>query len=223
MVFTVRPEQPDDYDSIREVHERAFAPRVQEAAIVEDLRAEGSCVADLTLVALRGDDVVGHVCISRAHVDSALPILVLGPMGVLPEFQRRGAGSALMREALGRAAKTDFPLVSVVGTRPITLASASSERPAVGSSRPLMCPQRPGWCTGCRPTDPRRAGKSSTPTASANSDRLRAKNLVPRKARLCTGTFASRIAECEPEGTLPMKEVPLARSQTRRSSRFRYR
>jgi putative acetyltransferase len=115
MVFTVRPEQPDDYDSIREVHERAFAPRVQEAAIVEDLRAEGSCVADLTLVALRGDDVVGHVCISRAHVDSALPILVLGPMGVLPEFQRRGAGSALMREALGRAAKTDFPLVSVVG------------------------------------------------------------------------------------------------------------
>jgi putative acetyltransferase len=115
MVFTVRPERPDDYDAIREVHEQAFAPRVQETRIVEDLRAEGACIADLTLVALRRDDVVGHVCISRAHVDSALPILVLGPMGVLPEFQRRGAGSALMREALGRAAKTDFPLVSVVG------------------------------------------------------------------------------------------------------------
>jgi putative acetyltransferase len=115
MVFTVRPEQPDDYDAIREVHEQAFAPRVQETRIVEDLRAEDVCIADLTLVALRRDDVVGHVCISRAHVDSAFPILVLGPMGVLPEFQRRDAGSALMREALGRAAKTDFPLVSVVG------------------------------------------------------------------------------------------------------------
>jgi putative acetyltransferase len=97
------------------VHEQAFAPRVQETRIVEDLRAEDVCIADLTLVALRRDDVVGHVCISRAHVDSAFPILVLGPMGVLPEFQRRDAGSALMREALGRAAKTDFPLVSVVG------------------------------------------------------------------------------------------------------------
>jgi putative acetyltransferase len=36
-------------------------------------------------------------------------------MGVLPDRQRRGAGSALVREGLRRAAETDFPLVVVVG------------------------------------------------------------------------------------------------------------
>jgi predicted N-acetyltransferase YhbS len=36
-------------------------------------------------------------------------------MAVLPQHQRRGAGSALVSEALRRAAKTRFPLVVVVG------------------------------------------------------------------------------------------------------------
>jgi putative acetyltransferase len=35
--------------------------------------------------------------------------------GVLSELQRGGAGSALIREALHRAAATDFPLVVLLG------------------------------------------------------------------------------------------------------------
>jgi putative acetyltransferase len=36
-------------------------------------------------------------------------------MGVLPEHQRRGFGSALLTDALRRAGETDFPLIVVVG------------------------------------------------------------------------------------------------------------
>ena len=67
------------------------------------------------MVALDGDDVIGHIAFSRARLDSGVPVLALGPMGVVPAAQRRGVGSALMRESLRRAAETDYPLVVVVG------------------------------------------------------------------------------------------------------------
>lgn len=99
------------------MHEAAFSAGSEEAGYVEGLRAEGAVavVEDLSLVAVDGDAVVGHVCISRAHLDSGAPILVLAPMGVVPEHQRRRVGAALVREALRRAETTPFPLVSVLG------------------------------------------------------------------------------------------------------------
>jgi putative acetyltransferase len=42
-------------------------------------------------------------------------VLALAPMAVLPEHQRQGVGSALVEDALRRAAETRFPLVVVVG------------------------------------------------------------------------------------------------------------
>lgn len=82
-MFGVRLEQAADHAAIRRAHERAFFPRVQVARLVEGLRAEGALVAELSLVALRGDDVVAHVCFSGG-LDSGVAILVLGPMGVAP-------------------------------------------------------------------------------------------------------------------------------------------
>jgi predicted N-acetyltransferase YhbS len=42
-------------------------------------------------------------------------VLALAPVGVLPVHQGTGAGSALNREGLERAALTEFPLVVVLG------------------------------------------------------------------------------------------------------------
>lgn len=113
-MFAIRPELPEDHDAVRRVHELAFAPSTEEAELVDALRASGDHVPELCLVALFGDEVIGHVCFSRARVDG-VEVLALAPMAVLPEWQRRGAGTALVREALRRAAATDLPLVVVVG------------------------------------------------------------------------------------------------------------
>ena len=68
------------------------------------------------MVALDGDDVIGHIAFSRARLDSGVPVLALGPMARrCPRPSARGVGSALMRESLRRAAETDYPLVVVVG------------------------------------------------------------------------------------------------------------
>jgi putative acetyltransferase len=111
----VRTETPADFEAIRAVHTEAFAPSPVEAKLVDDLRAEGALVADLCLVALEGAAIIGHIAYSRATLDSGHEILVLAPMGVLPEHQRQGMGTQLIGQSMRRAVLTDFPLVSVLG------------------------------------------------------------------------------------------------------------
>ena len=111
----VRPETGADHEAIWHVHERAFAPSIAEAKLVDELRAAGDLVPELCLVAEEGGEVVGHIAYSRARLDSGHEALALAPMAVLPERQRDGIGSALVRESLDRAADTEFPLVVVLG------------------------------------------------------------------------------------------------------------
>ena len=111
----VRPETGADHEAVRHVHERAFAPSVVEASLVDELRAAGDLVPELCLVAEEGGHVLGHIAYSRARLESGHEVLALAPMAVLPQRQRGGIGSALVRESLARAAATDFPLVVVLG------------------------------------------------------------------------------------------------------------
>jgi putative acetyltransferase len=63
--------------------------------------------------------VVGHVMLSACWLD-ALPRLVdvlsLSPLGVLPEFQRRGIGTRLVEHALAEADGRRVPLVFLEGS-----------------------------------------------------------------------------------------------------------
>jgi putative acetyltransferase len=52
---------------------------------------------------------------ARPETGAGHEVLALAPMAVLPERQRGGIGSALVRESLDRAAGTEFPLVVVLG------------------------------------------------------------------------------------------------------------
>lgn len=133
MALTLRPERPEDLAAARRVHERAFSTPA-EADLVDALRAEGAHVPEICLVALRDEQVVGHVVFSRARLvvdgggvaaaesiaDGAAgttPLLVLAPLAVDPAVQRNGIGATLVREALRRAAAAaaGVPLVSVLG------------------------------------------------------------------------------------------------------------
>jgi predicted N-acetyltransferase YhbS len=113
-VITIRPERPGDFDRLRELNRAAFAPSELEAEIVDALRAAGDHVPELCLVALRGEAIVGHVMLSRAHVESD-PALGLGPIAVDPAHQHDGVGTRLMRETIERASATDYPLIALLG------------------------------------------------------------------------------------------------------------
>ena len=98
----IRPETEADRAAIDAVNVAAFGGRI-EADLVKRLRADGDLV--LSLVAEGNGRVVGHVAFSRLIVRDAAEereAVSLAPLAVIPAFQRRGIGSALV--AAGHAA-----------------------------------------------------------------------------------------------------------------------
>jgi putative acetyltransferase len=105
--LTIRAEQPKEGGLIGAVVAAAFSHHLEVADLVDVLRQSPVFIPELSLVAVVHTGVVGHVLLTRAElVDDELcrhPVLVLSPLSVLPQQQRQGIGSALVRCALHRA------------------------------------------------------------------------------------------------------------------------
>ena len=70
-----------------------------EPFIVDALRRAGALT--ISQAAKAGGEIIGHVAISPVTLSSGeTGWFGLGPISVLPEFQRQGVGSKLMRSAL---------------------------------------------------------------------------------------------------------------------------
>jgi putative acetyltransferase len=111
----IRREMPVDKPAVRRVHEAAFG-RPDEADVVDRLRE--SAGSYLSLVALDGGEVIGHIAFSPVTMSPphpALSALGLAPTAALPSFQRRGVGSALVREGLEACRRAGAGAVFVLG------------------------------------------------------------------------------------------------------------
>lgn len=109
-----------DLDALLEVEAKAFGevegPIV--SGLVSDLLNDASASPHLSLVAISGSRLVGHILFTKASLDSIegkYAMAILAPLAVLPEFQNKGVGKLLVKEGLKRLAKLDTALVFVLG------------------------------------------------------------------------------------------------------------
>ncbi len=118
MNITIRPETANDIAAIYTINELAFE-RADEAKLVDAIREGGAFIPALSLVAEVNGQLVGHILFSDIAIvqDSGrlLPSLALAPMAVLPEWQGKGVGAALVREGLAQAQAAGYPSVMVLG------------------------------------------------------------------------------------------------------------
>jgi HAD superfamily hydrolase (TIGR01509 family) len=115
----IRPETPADVDAIRAVNRSAF-PGPDEAGLVDLARARGK--AALSLIAVNDSHVLGHIFFSpltldatRQPEDAGRRGLGLGPVAVLPDRQRAGIGSRLIRAGLDAARRLGYDYVVLLG------------------------------------------------------------------------------------------------------------
>jgi putative acetyltransferase len=113
---SIRPERGNDAVAVGTIHAQAFG-RPDEGRIVERLRARARPYLGLVATDDR-DDMVGHIVFSPVTLhcyQAPYSIMALAPMAVVPPWQRRGIGSALVREGLQACRSAGHDVVVVVG------------------------------------------------------------------------------------------------------------
>ena len=113
----IRPETAADVAAINVVNISAFEGET-EAKLVTTLRQSRNFIPELSLVADIDGRVVGHILLSRIHVQYAgddVAVLALAPMSVVPSQSHRGIGSALVRAAISQASSAGERAIMVVG------------------------------------------------------------------------------------------------------------
>ena len=103
--IVIRNERDADASAIAEVTVAAFKTleisNRTEQFIIEALRAAKAL--EVSLVAEVDGRVIGHIAFSPVTIsDGTQNWYGLGPVSVLPEYQRQGIGKALIREGLSR-------------------------------------------------------------------------------------------------------------------------
>jgi predicted N-acetyltransferase YhbS len=108
--------------------------------------------------------VVGHLLMSRAHLETEgseedRAILVIGPVGVLPEVQGQGIGAALMRAAIAAATERAEALICLLGHAGYYPRFGFAPARAIGIGAPRPWPDAhwlalrlPAWQPGLRGT-----------------------------------------------------------------------
>lgn len=113
----IRAEKETDTGAIRKLYEQAFGGS-REANLIEKLRLEPAYIRDLSLVALTGVQVTGHLLFYPVNImknERSTPVLSLAPMAVLPGYQNKGIGRRLMDIGLDRARRAGFGSVIAPG------------------------------------------------------------------------------------------------------------
>jgi len=117
MDIEIRPESPGDYAGIELVCDLAFG-QSNEGEMVAALRRNPRFITELSLVALAGGTIIGHILFFPIDIvtpDGPVPSLSLAPLAVHPEYQNMGIGGKLMGAGIEASRSKGFASIILVG------------------------------------------------------------------------------------------------------------
>ncbi len=118
----IRQEQEKDYSAVFTLIESSFKHLQEsdhkEQFLVERLRKSDAFIPELSLVAENEEKIIGYILLSKVEIisnDKKIITLALAPIAVLPEYQRKGIGKALIAEAHKRAILSGYTSIVLLG------------------------------------------------------------------------------------------------------------
>lgn len=123
MDMIIRSERPEDFRAVEEVTRDAFwnlyVPGCDEHYLAHIMRGHPDFIAPLDFVAELDGRVVGNIMGTDSRLTdeagNVLETITFGPVSVLPTLQRRGIGSALIRQFLNTARELGHKAVIIHG------------------------------------------------------------------------------------------------------------
>ncbi len=121
--YTIRFERPEDYreveNLVRESFWNVYHPGCSEHYVIHVLRNDPAFVKELDFVMEQDGRLIGQNMFMRTIIDAddgrVIPILTMGPIGIIPELKRRGYGKQLLDYSLEQARALGFGAVLFEG------------------------------------------------------------------------------------------------------------
>jgi putative acetyltransferase len=115
MDFKIRDEQPDDIEQVSAILKATF-PTNAESKLVDVLRTNRKAM--ISLVAVREDQVLGHILFSPVSTTPPREAKGIGlaPVAVHPDVQSHSIGSQLIREGLRLCKELGYDYCVVLGS-----------------------------------------------------------------------------------------------------------
>lgn len=109
--ITIRNERKDEYriveNLVRESFWNVYRPGCLEHYVLNQLRDDPAFVTELDFVMEKDGEIIGQNIFMRTEIQAddgrKIPIMTMGPIGILPEYKRQGYGKILLDYSLDRA------------------------------------------------------------------------------------------------------------------------
>lgn len=123
VTITIRRENESDYREVENLTREAFwdvyKPGCDEHLIVHKLRKVAAFIPELDFLAVQNNQIVGSVVYSKCKVvdrdAKEHEVISLGPISVLPSFQKQGIGSALIEHTRKLAREMGYKAIILFG------------------------------------------------------------------------------------------------------------
>ncbi len=113
----IREATEADFNDVFSVEKEAFGNDIV-ANLVKDLLNDPSAKPFYSLLAFDNEKAVGHILFTSARLEgrqTAGSISLLAPLAVIPGYQKKGVGGALIKRGLQHLSNTGVDLVFVLG------------------------------------------------------------------------------------------------------------
>lgn len=121
--ITVRLENKDDYGKVENLTREAFwnvyRPGCLEHYVLHCLRSDPAFVPELDFVAELDGELIGQIVYVRSEIvcddGRKVPIMTFGPIGIAPEYKRRGYGKQLLDFSMEKARELGAGALAITG------------------------------------------------------------------------------------------------------------
>lgn len=120
----VRNEVEEDYTTVERIMRDAFwnlyIPGCDEHYLAHIMRKHPDFIPELDFVIELDGQVVGNVMYTKSKLTDESgekkQILTFGPIGIVPEYQRRGYGKILLEHSFQKAAELGYDVIVIMGS-----------------------------------------------------------------------------------------------------------